>query len=66
MTYYTLNRTIGDWNTWYIGGIKNPKWSNEFPDAYQFKTQRDAEGTLNRLKGLHGLQLGDASVSKET
>lgn len=63
MKYYTINRTMGDWNVWLtIGG----GWSNEFPDARQWRTRGEAELYLDQASENNPAKYEGASVEEDS
>ena len=61
MLTYTINNTRGDWNVWLtVGG----GWSNEWPDARQWRTRGEAQLYLDQAREHNPAKYEGASVDE--
>lgn len=61
---YSINKTVGDWNVWWVASLSKPRWSNEFPDAFLMSTRDLAEKALAAIKAAE--PNSNASICEET
>ena len=62
MRIYVINDTSGDWNVWLTWG---GGWSNEWPDARQWRTRKEAQLYLDQAREHNPDRYAGASVYED-